>query len=40
MRYKTAGAAPEAEAYKKLAAEVPIADDDDREHLAKDLATL
>jgi DNA-binding transcriptional MerR regulator len=38
--YKTAGAAPEAEAYKKLAGEVPIADEDDREHLAEDLATL
>jgi len=38
--YKTAGAAPEAEAYKKLAAEVPIADEEDREHLADDLATL
>jgi hypothetical protein len=31
---------PEAEAYKKLAAEVPIADEENREHLAEDLATL
>jgi hypothetical protein len=38
--YKAAGAAPEAEAYKKLASEVRVADDDDREHLAEDLATL
>jgi hypothetical protein len=38
--YKTAGAAPEAEAYKKLAAEVPIAEEEDREHLDEDLATL
>jgi hypothetical protein len=27
-------------AYAKLASEVPIAEDDDREHLAQDLATL
>jgi hypothetical protein len=38
--YKVAGAAPEAAAYAKLASEVPIAEDDDREHLAQDLATL
>ena len=38
--YKVAGAAPEAAAYAKLAADVPIAEDDDREHLAQDLATL
>jgi hypothetical protein len=38
--YKTAGVAPEAAAYTKLASEVPIAEDDDREQLAKDLATL
>ena len=38
--YKTAGKDPEAQAYKKLAAEVPIADADDREHLEEDLATL
>jgi hypothetical protein len=34
------GKDPEAQAYKKLAAEVPIAEADDREHLAEDLATL
>jgi hypothetical protein len=38
--YKTAGKEPEAEAYKKLAGEVPIAEDDDREHFLNDLATL
>ena len=38
--YKTAGNDPEAAAYKKLAAEVPIAEADDREHFAEDLATL
>ena len=38
--YKAAGAGPEAAAYAKLAAEVPVADDEDREQLAKDLATL
>ena len=38
--YGTAGAAPETEAYKKLASEVPIAADDDREHLEADLTTL
>jgi len=38
--YKLAGKGPEAEAYKTLAAEVPIADPDDREHLGEDLATL
>ena len=38
--YQTAGAAPEAAAYAKLAGEVPVADDEDREQLAKDLATL
>jgi hypothetical protein len=31
---------PEAEAYKKLASEVPVAEDDDREHLDEDLATI
>ena len=30
--YKTAGKEPEAQAYKKLAGEVTIAEDDDREH--------
>jgi hypothetical protein len=38
--YKTAGKDPEAEAYKKLAAETPVADAGDREHLEEDLATL
>ena len=38
--YKTAGRAPEAAAYKKLAAEVAVAEPDDREQLEKDLATL
>ncbi len=38
--YKTAGELPEAEAYKRLAAEVPIAEADDREHFEEDLATL
>ena len=38
--YKAAGKDPEAQAYKKLAAEVPIAESDDREHLEEDLATL
>jgi hypothetical protein len=38
--YRTAGAAPEAAAYAKLAGEVPVADEEDREQLAKDLATL
>ena len=38
--YKTAGKDPEAAAYKKLADEVPIAEADDREHFAKDIATL
>ena len=38
--YKVAGKDPEAQAYKKLAAEVPIAEADDREHLEEDLATL
>jgi hypothetical protein len=38
--YKTAGKDPEAKAYEKLAAEAPIADDDDREQLLNDLATL
>jgi hypothetical protein len=36
----TAGDAGEAAAYKRLAGKVPIADDEDREHLAGDLATL
>jgi hypothetical protein len=38
--YMTAGALPEAEAYKKLASEVPVDEEGDREQLAKDLATL
>jgi hypothetical protein len=38
--YKTANKPSEAAAYKKLASEVEIADDEDREHLAEDLATL
>jgi hypothetical protein len=38
--YRTAGLNPEAEAYKKLAAEAPIAEPDDREQLEQDLATL
>jgi hypothetical protein len=38
--HKTAGRLPEAGEYKKLAAQTPIADDDDREHLEQDLATL
>jgi len=38
--YKTAGELPEAETYKQLAAEVPIAEAGDREHFEKDLATL
>jgi hypothetical protein len=38
--HKTAGRFPEANAYKKLAADAPIAEDDDREQLEKDLATL
>jgi hypothetical protein len=38
--YKTAEMRPEAAAYAKLAAEVPVAEDDDREHLEADLATL
>jgi hypothetical protein len=38
--YKTAGAGREAAAYAKLASEVPVAEDDDREQLAQDLATL
>jgi len=38
--YKTAGAAPEAEAYKRLASDVTVAEEDDREQLEKDLATL
>ena len=38
--YKTAGKDPEAQAYKKLAAETPVAEADDREHLERDLATL
>ena len=38
--YKTAGMQAEAAAHAKLAAEVPVADDEDREHLAQDLATL
>ncbi len=38
--YKTAGKEPEANAYKKLAAEAQIADPEDREHLEEDLATL
>jgi len=38
--YKTGGATPEAEAYTKLASDVTIAEEDDREQLEKDLATL
>jgi hypothetical protein len=38
--HATAGRADEAESFRRLAAEVPIADDEDREHLAEDLATL
>jgi hypothetical protein len=38
--YKTAGKDPEAQAYRRLAAEAPIADDDDRRHFLDDLATL
>jgi hypothetical protein len=38
--YRVAGKDPETQAYKKLAAEVPIAEADDREHLQEDLATL
>jgi hypothetical protein len=38
--YKTAGKDPEAQAYKKLAAETPVADIGDREHLEEDLAAL
>jgi len=38
--YKTAGKEPEANAYKKLAAEATIADPEDREHLEEDLAAL
>jgi hypothetical protein len=38
--YKTAGMRPEAAAYGKLAFEVPIVEEDDREHLAEDLAAL
>ena len=38
--YKTADMPAEAAAHAKLAAEVPVADDEDREHLAQDLATL
>ena len=38
--YSTAGMRAEAAAYGKLASEVPIAEEDDREHLAEDLATL
>jgi hypothetical protein len=37
---KTAGKDRQAAAYKKLAADVPIAEADDREHFAEDLATL
>ena len=38
--YKTGGMQSETAAYKKLASEVPVAEDDDREHLEQDLATL
>ena len=38
--YKTAGKEPEAQAYKELAAETPVIEDDDREHLEQDLDTL
>ncbi len=38
--HKTADMPDEAAAHAKLAAEVPVTDDDDREHLEQDLATL
>jgi hypothetical protein len=38
--HKTAGRLREADEYKKLAAQAPIAEDDDREQLEQDLATL
>jgi hypothetical protein len=38
--HKTAGRLPEADEYKQLAAQTPIAEDEDREHLEQDLATL
>jgi hypothetical protein len=38
--HKTAGRLPEADEYKMLAAQAPIAENDDREHLEQDLATL
>jgi hypothetical protein len=38
--YKTAGRLAEADEYTELAAETPIDEDDDREQLEKDLATL
>ena len=38
--YKTSDMQAEAAAYAKLAAAVPVAEDDDREHLVQDLATL
>jgi hypothetical protein len=38
--YKTSDKPAEAAAYAKLAAEVPVADAEDREHLEQDLATL
>ena len=38
--YKTAGKDPEAQAYKQLAGQVAVAEQDDREQLERDLATL
>ena len=38
--YKTSGDVQDAETYKRRAAEVPIAEADDREHFEQDLATL
>ena len=38
--HKTAGRLAEVAEYKKLAAQAPIAEDDDREQLEQDLATL
>ena len=38
--YKTAGDVQDAETYKRLAAQVPIAEAEDREHFEQDLATL
>jgi hypothetical protein len=38
--YKAAGEELKAQAYRKLAADTPVAEADDREHLERDLATL